>query len=75
MMKEEEREFLIEIGVMVKRERMKMGLTQKEAAEKLGFSRIAYTHIEYGLHAIGVHKLKAICLFFGLSADKLLGLR
>ncbi len=49
------------------------GLTQKDVATQLGMSTRAYSHYEIGDRDPSIELLKAICDFFDVSADYLIG--
>lgn len=48
--------------------------TQQEIANILGTSQSYYAKYENGKHPLPIEHLKTLCLFYGVSADYLLGL-
>ena len=59
----------------LKETRIKLGLTQVQAAEKLGMKQTTYQKIESGTTGdIRISTLYHICKTFDISADWLLGL-
>ena len=48
--------------------------TQKEIADVLGTTQQQIYKYEAGKQEMTVHRLRKICLFYGVSADYLLGL-
>lgn len=48
--------------------------TQEEIANILNTSKQYYQKYEKGLHPLPIHHLKTLCLFYGVSADYVLGL-
>lgn len=53
--------------------RITRGLTQKEIAKQLDISTRAYSHYETGDRDPTIEMLKALCDFFDVSADYLIG--
>lgn len=53
--------------------RKEKGLSQKEAAEKLGVSQALLSHYEKGIRECGLDFLVKAANFYGVSADYLLG--
>ena len=49
-------------------------MTQSELAEKLGTSQTTISAWEKNINVISAPHLKRLCLFFGVSADDLLGI-
>lgn len=49
-------------------------LTQKTIAELLQTSQSYYAKYENGKHELPIGHLKTLCLFYGVSADYVLGL-
>lgn len=47
---------------------------QKEIADLLGTSQSYYSEYELGKRQLPIHHLKTLCLFYGVSADYILGL-
>lgn len=54
--------------------RLEKGLTQAEVSIALGLSRNAFANYEKGLRQPSLETLKALCKFFNVTADYLLGL-
>ena len=54
--------------------RTERGLTQKDAAEKLGLRRQTLDNYERGIHAPSFEALRKIIEFYGVSADYMTGL-
>ena len=53
--------------------RITRGLTQKEIAKQLDISTRAYSHYEIGDRDPTIEMLKALCDFFDVPADYLIG--
>lgn len=49
-------------------------LTQKQLGEKLHMTQRKISYLERGVYEPGLDDIRAICLFFGVSADYLLDL-
>lgn len=49
-------------------------LTQKEMAAFLGTTQQVYSRYEKGINEMPIRHLKALCMYFGVSADYVLGL-
>ena len=49
--------------------------TQREIAEVLGTSQTMYARYERGANELPLRHLVALCKYYGVSADYLLGLR
>ena len=49
--------------------------TQKEIAELLGTSQTMYARYERGANEMPLHHLIALCKYYDVSADYILGLR
>lgn len=58
----------------LKQARMELGLSQKEAAEKLNLSRTGLANYEQGTREPSFDVLRRMCEFYDVSADYLLGL-
>lgn len=54
--------------------RNERNLTCKEVAEAVGLTKNAITNYETGLREPSLETLKALCLFYEVTADYLLGL-
>ncbi len=54
--------------------RLEKGLTIKDVCTALGLTISAYAHYEQGIREPSITMLKKICIFFGVSADYLIGL-
>ena len=63
-----------ELGRKMKERREQLGMTQRAAAQALGFSQPTYQRFEAGILECSYSQLVAICKLFDLSADYLLGL-
>lgn len=63
----------MEFGKLIKELRIARELSQKEVAAQLGISTRAYSHYEIGDRDPSVELLKALCDFFDVSADYLIG--
>lgn len=57
----------------LKRARERAGLTQEEAAERLGYSLEGYAKKERGTRKLSDEFIKSACDAFGVSADEILG--
>lgn len=53
--------------------RMARGLSQAEVSAALGLTRSAYANYEQGIREPSYETLRAICKFFNVSADFLIG--
>ena len=49
--------------------------SQEDIADALGITQQQYSRYETGMNEIPVHYLVALCKFYGVSADWLLGLK
>jgi len=47
---------------------------QKEISEFLGIDQSYYSKCELGKHPLPIEHLKKLCLYYGVSADYILGL-
>lgn len=65
---------LVEIGNKIKELRIDKDKTQAEIAIMLGTEQSYYSKYEKGKHAIPINHLKALCEYYGVSADYILGL-
>ncbi len=54
--------------------RLDRNLTQKQLAEVLGIAQNTYSQYETGVNGLPVEMLIALCKFYDVSADYLLGL-
>lgn len=61
-------------GNLLKELRLEKGLSQKKAAEILGYAQSTYCDWENGKIEPTLSAIKQICILFGVSADELLGL-
>lgn len=61
------------IGSRLKQLRKELGLTQEEAADKLGISRARYSHFENGRNEADNELLLAMAKLYGVTVDYLLG--
>lgn len=58
----------------LKQIRDETGKTIKEVSSDLGMTISAYAHYEQGIREPSIDILKKICVYFGVSADYLIGL-
>lgn len=58
----------------IKELRIDNDLFQKDVAKILGISQQYYSKYEKGENEIPLHHLKTLCLYYGVSADYILGL-
>jgi transcriptional regulator with XRE-family HTH domain len=63
------------LGVVLRRARVRLDLTQEQVARAVGFVPIVYGRIERGDMLPSVPRLKDLCTTLGISADVLLSLR
>ncbi len=49
-------------------------LTQQDIADILKTSQSYYGHYERGTHPLPIEHLRTLCLYYGVSADYILGL-
>lgn len=61
-------------GRRLKEARLSLRMTQAEAAAQLGMTQQQYCRFEKGEYEMNYEQLAAVCRFFDLSADYLLGL-
>ena len=54
--------------------RKEKGVSQKEVAKALGVTVSAYSNYEQGIREPSLAMVKDLCLYFGVSADYLIGL-
>lgn len=54
--------------------RTERGILQKQAADEMKISRTAYSNYEQGIREPSYDVLKIICLYYGVSADYLIGI-
>lgn len=54
--------------------RIEKGLLQKDVANAIGITTNAYAHYEQGVREPSIEIIKALCRYFVVSADYLLGL-
>lgn len=64
----------MEIHERLKATREDLEITQEQAASAAGYTRRQYIRHEQGQSEMTISKFKELCLFFGVSADYLLGL-
>ena len=64
----------MEVYEIIKQLRIDNDLTQENVAEYLGMKQQQYSNYERGLRALPIDNLKALCKFYGVSADYILGL-
>ena len=62
----------LRLGQRVRRQRKRLGMTQKEVAEKVGISLPFYGHIERGSRKASLETVINIANALGVSADTLL---
>ncbi|MGZ3460105.1 MAG: helix-turn-helix domain-containing protein [Archangium sp.] len=63
------------LGVVLRKARTRLGLTQEQVAKAVGFVPTVYGRIERGHMVPSTPKLRALCELLNISADVLLGLR
>lgn len=49
-------------------------LTQKQVAQILNINQITYSQYERGKRSLPIEHLKALCEYYGISADYILGI-
>ena len=54
--------------------RIERGLSQKDVAESIGVTTSAYSNYEQGIREPSVQIIVALCKFFDVSSDYLIGL-
>lgn len=59
-------------GLNIKLERIRMGLTQEEAAEKLDFSSVYISNVESGKHKISLTNAYKFAKLYNKTLDYLL---
>ena len=64
-----------EVGKKLKERREQLKLTQRQVAEVLNVAQPVYQRFEKGVFECSYSQLAALCQFFDLSADYLLGLK
>jgi len=64
----------MEIHERLKAAREDKDITQEQAAQAAGCSRRQYIRHEQGAQNMDIIKLKALCLYYNVSADYILGL-
>jgi transcriptional regulator with XRE-family HTH domain len=62
------------LGVVLRRARMRLGLTQEQVAREVGFVTTVYGRIERGDMLPSVPKLCRLCITLSISANELLSL-
>lgn len=65
---------MVKFAEKLKNLRLEKGLSQKSVALSLGVSPTCYAGYEQGYREPDLTTLKKLCLFFGTSADYLLGI-
>lgn len=65
---------MVKFAEKLKNLRLEKGLSQKSVAHSLGVSPTCYAGYEQGYREPDLSTLKKLCLFFGTSADYLLGI-
>lgn len=63
------------VGQRLKESRRYAGLSQRQAAERLGILQPAYARYESGVIELDYQKLCELCRLYDVSADYLLGLK
>lgn len=61
-------------GERLKHARNLKGISQRQAAEEFGITKVGYQNYEYGRRAPSLEMLPRLARFFRVSADYLLGL-
>lgn len=64
----------MEINEMIKALREDADKTQTDIARVLQTSTQYYQKYEKGIHPLPIHHLRTLCLYYGISADYVLGL-
>lgn len=64
----------MEIHERLRATREDRDITQEQAAQAAGCSRRQYIRHEQGIQEMTISKLKALCLYYHVSADYILGL-
>ena len=62
----------VRFGLAVRREREKLGLSQKALGAELGMSRAWVVTVETATRDIPLSKFVAICDYFGVSCEEML---
>lgn len=62
------------ISTQIRNLREDNDLMQKDIAKVLDIEQTVYSRYETGRNELPTHHLKTICLFYGVSADYILGL-
>ncbi|MBR1968379.1 MAG: helix-turn-helix transcriptional regulator [Clostridia bacterium] len=65
---------MVKFAEKLKNLRLEKGLSQKSVALSLGVSPTCYAGYEQGYREPDLTTLRKLCLFFGTSADYLLGI-
>jgi transcriptional regulator with XRE-family HTH domain len=65
-------DFYVQIGLLIRRARVKAGLTQQELADAIAISRTSLTNIETGHQRLLVHVLVEIADSLGVKPIQLL---
>lgn len=74
-MRTRDEEFLLEMGIRIRRKRLEMGLTISELSRISGISAVAIQRLELGEVGINIWNFCRLCKALKVSADKLLGLK
>ena len=64
-----------EVGKRLKERREQLKLTQRQVAEALNIAQPVYQRFEKGVFECSYSQIVAICQFYDISADYLLGLK
>ena len=62
----------VEIGQRIRAVRLKKGLSQAQAAQVLGCTRVTYTRVELGQAELTVSELEYLAKAWGVSLKRLL---
>ena len=68
----DKKEYNVEIGARIKREREKAGLTQERFSEMVGLGTKSVSAIECGAVGISISSLQKVCRVLSVSSDTLL---
>lgn len=57
------------VGEHIKKKRLELGITQKEAGERMGVTQFTVINWEYDLRKPAIHHVPAICQFLGYDPE------
>ena len=61
-----------DIGVVIKRARLRKRLSQDEVAAKVGISRVQLSNIERGVHVPKFSTVEKLCEVLGIGAKEIM---